>query len=86
MGAVFKHIPDYFPSEVGVVGVIGGRGGFLCPMLFGALLQRTCLWTTCGMFFGVRSLVSRAWMRVVIQRMPREAAPGVARRIEQAHA
>jgi NNP family nitrate/nitrite transporter-like MFS transporter len=90
MGAVFKHIPDYFPSEVGVVGgivgVIGGLGGFLCPMLFGALLQRTGLWTTCWMFFGVLSLVCLAWMHVVIQRMQRDAAPGVARRIEQAQA
>ena len=90
MGAVFKHIPDYFPSEVGVVGgivgVIGGLGGFLCPLLFGALLQRTGLWTTCWMFFGVLSLVCLAWMHVVIQRMQREAAPGVARRIEQVHA
>ena len=90
MGAVFKHIPDYFPSEVGVVGgivgVIGGLGGFLCPMLFGALLQRTGLWTTCWMFFGVLSLVCLAWMHAVIQRMQREAAPGVARRIERAQA
>ena len=90
MGAVFKHIPDYFPSEVGVVGgivgVIGGLGGFLCPMLFGALLQRTGLWTTCWMFFGVLSLVCLAWMHAVSQRMQRDAAPGVARRIERAQA
>jgi NNP family nitrate/nitrite transporter-like MFS transporter len=31
--AVYKHIPEYFPTEVGVVGgmvgMIGGLGGFL---------------------------------------------------------
>ncbi|MDP7357088.1 MAG: MFS transporter [Pseudomonadales bacterium] len=36
--AVFKHIPTYFPDEVGVVGgmvgVIGGLGGFFCPVIF----------------------------------------------------
>jgi NNP family nitrate/nitrite transporter-like MFS transporter len=36
--AVYKHIPDYYPDEVGVVGgmvgVIGGLGGFFCPILF----------------------------------------------------
>lgn len=89
MGAVFKHIPDYFPAEVGVVGgivgVIGGLGGFLCPMLFGALLQRTGLWTTCWMFFGALSIVCLVWMHAVIQRLQREAAPSVARRIEQEH-
>jgi MFS transporter, NNP family, nitrate/nitrite transporter len=90
MGAVFKHIPDYFPTEVGVVGgivgVIGGIGGFICPMLFGALLQRTGLWTTCWMFFAALSLVCLAWMHAVVQRLQRDAAPAVARRIEGAPA
>jgi NNP family nitrate/nitrite transporter-like MFS transporter len=90
MGAVFKHIPDYFPTEVGVVGgivgVIGGIGGFICPMLFGALLQRTGLWTTCWMFFAALSIVCLAWMHAVVQRMQRDAAPAVARQIERAHA
>ena len=90
MGAVFKHIPDYFPTEVGVVGgivgVIGGIGGFICPMLFGALLQRTGLWTTCWMFFAALSLVCLGWMHTVVQRMQRDAAPSLARRIERAPA
>jgi NNP family nitrate/nitrite transporter-like MFS transporter len=51
MGAVFKYIPDYDPDQVGgvggIVGVIGGVGGFVCPSLFGTLLQRAGLWTTC---------------------------------------
>ena len=37
--AVYKHIPDYFPNDVGVVGgivgVLGGLGGFICPVIFG---------------------------------------------------
>src|SRR5262245_37175876 len=87
MGAVFKHIPDYFPGEVGVVGgivgVIGGVGGFVCPILFGALLQRTGLWTTCWMFFAIVALVSLVWMHTVIQRMHSASAPSLAGRIEQ---
>jgi MFS transporter, NNP family, nitrate/nitrite transporter len=87
MGAVFKHIPDYFPGEVGVVGgivgVIGGVGGFICPILFGALLQRTGLWTTCWMFFAIVALVSLFWMHTVIQRMHSASAPGLAGQIEQ---
>lgn len=41
--AVYKLIPDYFPEEVGVVGgmvgVLGGLGGFFCPIIFGYLLD-----------------------------------------------
>ncbi|MEZ5161064.1 MAG: hypothetical protein R2709_10225 [Marmoricola sp.] len=33
--AVYKHIPDYFPDNVGpvggLVGMLGGLGGFSCP-------------------------------------------------------
>ena len=36
--AVFKHIPEYFPDNVGsvggLVGMLGGLGGFFLPPLF----------------------------------------------------
>jgi MFS transporter, NNP family, nitrate/nitrite transporter len=78
MGAVFKYIPDYYPDQVGgvggIVGVIGGVGGFVCPILFGILLQRTGLWTTCWMFFALVSLVCLAWLTLVVSRV-RRAGP-----------
>ena len=87
MGAVFKYIPDYFPNEVGVVGgivgVIGGIGGFICPILFGVLLQRTGLWTTCWLFFALVSLGCLTWMYVVVQRMHAASAPSLAGQIER---
>ncbi|MCE9557604.1 MAG: MFS transporter [Armatimonadetes bacterium] len=56
--AVYRHIPDYFPNDVGVVGglvgVIGGLGGFFCPILFGYLLKLTGLWTSCWLFLAKR--------------------------------
>ncbi len=71
--AVYKHIPDYFPGDVGVVGgivgVIGGLGGFVCPILFGYLLKWTGLWTTCWLFLAVVTLISLVWMHRVIMRM-----------------
>lgn len=84
--AVYKHIPDYFPEDVGVVGglvgVIGGLGGFFCPIIFGKLLQVTGLWTTCWMFLFVFSLGCLIWMHRVIESMLRKQAPDAARQME----
>jgi NNP family nitrate/nitrite transporter-like MFS transporter len=84
--AVYRHIPDYFPSDVGVVGgivgVIGGLGGFLCPIIFGYLLQWTGIWTTCWMFFFAVTVACLVWMHLVVRRMLQKEAPGVARDIE----
>ena len=45
--AVFKHIPVYYPNNVGavggMVGMIGGLGGFVLPIAFGALVDLTGL-------------------------------------------
>jgi NNP family nitrate/nitrite transporter-like MFS transporter len=77
--AVYKHIPDYFPTEVGVVGgivgVLGGLGGFVCPIIFGYLLEYTGIWTTCWMFFAATAALCLWWMHSVVQRMLHEAAP-----------
>jgi NNP family nitrate/nitrite transporter-like MFS transporter len=71
--AVYKHIPEYFPQDVGVVGglvgVIGGLGGFFCPIIFGWMLGATGLWTTCWLFLGILSIISLVWMHLVILRM-----------------
>ncbi len=84
--AVYKHIPEYFPKEVGVVGgivgVLGGLGGFFCPIVFGYLLKGTGLWTTCWMFFAALSVLCLVWMHLVIRRMMAERAPKLAQQIE----
>lgn len=76
--AVYKHIPEYYPNDVGVVGgivgVIGGLGGFVCPILFGTLLKHTGLWTSCWFFLAVLSIASLVWMHLAILKAahPRE--------------
>ena len=84
--AVYKHIPDYFPNDVGVVGgivgVIGGLGGFVCPVIFGYLLQWTGLWTSCWIFFFVLVAICLAWMHWVISHMLKNEAPALHQRIE----
>ena len=77
--AVYKHIPNYFPEEVGVVGgmvgVIGGLGGFFCPIIFAYLLEGTGLWTSCWMFMWVLSVICLIWMHQVIQNTIRQEHP-----------
>lgn len=84
--AVYRHIPDYFPKEVGVVGglvgVIGGLGGFVCPIIFGYLLKYFGLWTTCWMFFAVLSLLCLGWMHWVITHMMHRRVPQMMSQIE----
>jgi NNP family nitrate/nitrite transporter-like MFS transporter len=71
--AVYRLIPDYFPNDVGVVGgmvgVLGGLGGFVCPIIFGYLLEGTGLWTSCWMFMFFLSAICLIWMHNVVQKI-----------------
>ena len=73
--AVYKHIPDYFPDEVGVVGgmvgVLGGLGGFFCPIIFGYLLKGTGLWTSCWLFMFFLSAICLIWMHNIVTKINR---------------
>jgi MFS transporter, NNP family, nitrate/nitrite transporter len=84
--AVYKHIPDYFPKEVGVVGgvvgVIGGLGGFVCPIIFGYLLEASGIWTTSWMFFLVVAAACLVWMHLVVRSILRQRAPAALADIE----
>jgi NNP family nitrate/nitrite transporter-like MFS transporter len=79
--AVYKHIPTYYPNDIGavggLVGMIGGLGGFVLPIAFGALNDLTGIWQSCFMLLFVVVLVSLLWMHVAIRRMERRelAAP-----------
>jgi MFS transporter, NNP family, nitrate/nitrite transporter len=77
--AVYKHIPEYFPNDVGavggLVGMLGALGGFFLPPIFSALL----IWfgvpqTTFAVLFLI-TVISFVWMHLVVVRMLSEAAP-----------
>ena len=73
--AVYKYIPDYFPDDVGVVGglvgVLGGLGGFVCPIIFGSLLDSLGLWTTTWMFLFLVTLACLVWLSLVVRKISR---------------
>lgn len=85
--AVYKHIPEYFPNDVGVVGgvvgVIGGLGGFFSPILFGYLLEITGIWTTCWLFLACLVGVILWWMHCVVQRLMLSEAPTLMCKLEK---
>jgi MFS transporter, NNP family, nitrate/nitrite transporter len=85
--AIYKHIPEYFPGEVGVVGgmvgMIGGLGGFICPVLFSYLLTSTGIWTSSWMLMALISAISLIWMHRVIVKMTKEEVPALAKQFER---
>lgn len=66
--SVFKYISNDFPDNIGVVsgivGLAGGLGGFLLPILFGALLDLTGVRSSCFMLMYGVVWVSLIWMYV----------------------
>ncbi|HUH85113.1 MAG TPA: nitrate/nitrite transporter [Stellaceae bacterium] len=58
MASTFKYVGDDFPETMGIVtgivGLAGGLGGFLLPVIFGAVLDWLGVNSTCFMFlYGV---------------------------------
>ncbi len=64
--SVFKYISDQYPHNIGVVsgivGLIGGLGGFLLPIMFGALVDLTGIRSSAFMLMYGVVWVSLIWM------------------------
>jgi NNP family nitrate/nitrite transporter-like MFS transporter len=64
--SVFKYISDEYTVNIGVVsgivGLAGGMGGFLLPIMFGALVDLTGVNSTIFMLMWGVTLVSLVWM------------------------
>ena len=64
--SVFKYISDDYPTNIGaisgVVGLAGGLGGFILPILFGALMDFTGLRSSAFMLLYGVVWVSLIWM------------------------
>jgi MFS transporter, NNP family, nitrate/nitrite transporter len=64
--SVFKYIGDDFPTNIGtvsgIVGLAGGMGGFVLPILFGALMDLTGIRSSAFMLMYGVVWVSLIWM------------------------
>jgi NNP family nitrate/nitrite transporter-like MFS transporter len=64
--SVFKYIGDEYPHNIGtvsgIVGLAGGLGGFVLPIMFGALMDLTGIRSSAFMLMYGVVWVSLIWM------------------------
>ena len=84
--AVFKHIPEYFPHDVGavggLVGTLGALGGFLLPPLFVLVREKTGLPQSTFIVLFLLTLTASACMHIVIMRLLSKESPHLENRID----
>lgn len=85
--AVYKHIPEYFPSDVGavggLVGSLGALGGFFLPPLFAYANRWTGLPQSTFFVLFLLTLVAAVWMHVTVVRLLHTASPELANKFER---
>ncbi|MFN8045754.1 MAG: nitrate/nitrite transporter [Dermatophilaceae bacterium] len=85
--AVYKHIPEYFPGNVGsvggLVGMFGGLGGFVLPPLFAYTKQWSGFPTSTFFVLFLLTVACMAWMHWTVVHMLHQQSPELARELEK---
>lgn len=85
--AVYKHIPEYFPGNVGpvggLVGMLGGLGGFFLPPLFAYTTAWSGFPTSTFFVLFLLTAVCLLWMHATVVRMLHERSPEVSGDLEE---
>jgi len=75
--SVYRIIHDYYPDNMGsvggMVGVIGGLGGFTLPILFGVLSDALNVRSSCFMLLFILVAVCLVWMNYAILQLKRQS-------------
>ncbi len=75
--SVYRIIHDYYPDNMGsvggMVGVIGGLGGFTLPIIFGLLSDYTNIRSSCFMLLFALVGVCMLWMNYAIIQQKKES-------------
>jgi len=84
---VYKHIPEYLPTEVGVVGgmvgMIGGLGSFFGSIIFRYLLTATGVWSSSWIFILLLSAVCLIWIHISATKIMNKKQPVLSKEMDQ---
>ncbi|MFV0405208.1 MAG: MFS transporter, partial [Propioniciclava sp.] len=87
--AVYKHIPEYFPDNVGsvggLVGMLGGLGGFFLPPLFAYTKEWTGFPTSTFFVVFCLTAVCALWMHLTVVRMLHDRSPDISDHFDTGH-
>ena len=84
--AVYKHIPEYFPDDVGsvggLVGSLGALGGFFLPPMFAYAAAWSGMPQATFAIVFLITLISTIWMHITVIRLLHQATPDLANKFE----